>query len=707
MNWSIYHKPSFTSAFIDLNKNLQKSVEKAIYALEQDPVTVRGDTIKRLLGFENVYRYRLGDYRLIYAASLEAKALQLLTIGPRGKIYKDFNYPGWDAPGASVEFGPEMVAEDEFEIPAEWIQPKAAEKESLPRKLTPRLLKKWNIAEAYHGPLMRCLYAEDLLNIPDDLKVPQEVVGQVMDCLFPKTVDQLAGQPDYVLFDPEDLLRYADGDLAGFLLRLDKLQEPMTRWALSGPTLVKGGPGSGKSTVALYRLRNLVQGELAENKRMPSILFTTYTNALINLSESLLQQVLRDVLPKTDWDGLPASIQVNTYHKIAWQIANTRTKVRIAGAKDLQEAILSARHSLQPRALGDMAKILIANTLSRFRDDYLLEEFDWVIEGQDCRSEDAYLNAERRGRGIPFPEPVRKAVWQLYDEFHQVLEEKGLLTFGGLVQVALDVVREDKNKFGWDYVIVDEAQDLRPAALALAVELCNDPVGLFLTADANQSLYNRGFRWRNVHENLNVTGRTRILRRNYRSTKQIARAANQILEASPDYDNEALEQEYVHVGRKPVLYAAEGSHDQAQWIGQQIYQAAKEMRLPANAAAVLVPSVRVGQPLARALREQGLNAKFMNSRQFELNDPCIKVTTLHAAKGLEFPIVIVAHVEDGRLPRELNTSDQEELAAHIEEERRLFYVGCTRAMRYLFVTYDRQLPSPFLKDLSDEFWQRR
>ena len=56
-----------------------------------------------------------------------------------------------------------------------------------------------------------------------------------------------------------------------------------------------------------------------------------------------------------------------------------------------------------------------------------------------------------------------------------------------------------------------------------------DPSGLFLTADANHSLYNRGFRWSHVHEQLQVTGRTRILRRNYRSTRQIAHAA-----AEPD-----------------------------------------------------------------------------------------------------------------------------------------------------------------------------
>jgi superfamily I DNA/RNA helicase len=95
----------------------------------------------------------------------------------------------------------------------------------------------------------------------------------------------------------------------------------------------------------------------------------------------------------------------------------------------------------------------------------------------------------------------------------------------------------------------------------------------------------------------------------------------------------------------------------------------------------------------------------MNSSQFDLDEPCIKVTTLHAAKGLEFPIVVVAHVEAGRLPRESSATGPEELAAHEQAQRRLFYVGCSRAMRHLFVTYDRNLPSPFLADISSDHWQ--
>jgi len=176
--------------------------------------------------------------------------------------------------------------------------------------------------------------------------------------------------------------------------------------------------------------------------------------------------------------------------------------------------------------------------------------------------------------------------------------------------------------------------------------------GLFLAADANQSLYNRGFRWHHVHQDVNPQGRILTLERNFRNTREIVAAANQILQNDPEYDTETLEQDFRHYGAPPVVYAASGSQDQARWIAQQVYGAARELRLPLNSAVVLVYSSSVGEPLARVLSEQGLPARFVKSSDFDLEDASLKVTTLHATKGLEFPIVAIAHVEAGRLPRE-------------------------------------------------------
>jgi DNA helicase-2/ATP-dependent DNA helicase PcrA len=87
---------------------------------------------------------------------------------------------------------------------------------------------------------------------------------------------------------------------------------------------------------------------------------------------------------------------------------------------------------------------------------------------------------------------------------------------------------------------------------------------------------------------------------------------------------------------------------------------------------------------------------------------CVQMMTLHSAKGLEFPVVFLAGMEDGLFPHQRSVSD---LAA-LEEERRLCYVGATRAMRQLYITYAelRRLygveqsgqPSRFISELPAE-----
>ncbi|MCP5036420.1 MAG: UvrD-helicase domain-containing protein, partial [Rhodobacteraceae bacterium] len=312
--------------------------------------------------------------------------------------------------------------------------------------------------------------------------------------------------------------------------------------------------------------------------------------------------------------------------------------------------------------MGDLDKLLITAALQNLRDDYLLTEFDWIIEGQNCLTVEDYLHAHRAGRGIPFDAKLRSTVWQLYTNYRRYLADQQLRTWGQLRQLALSEVQSGNFDTRWDYVIVDEAQDLPPTALALCVELCRNPAGLFLTADANQSLYNRGFRWQNVHEQLKVTGRTRILRRNYRSTQEIATAAAELLtKTDGETDGEAVQQSFIHIGPSPAIYPADGTADQARWLTEQIWQAAQDLRLPINAAAVLVPSKRLGQPFADLLTEQGLPARFMSGKSIKLEERCVKVLTLHSAKGLEFPIVALAHIEADRIPKVTEATDAQDI----------------------------------------------
>jgi DNA helicase-2/ATP-dependent DNA helicase PcrA len=89
----------------------------------------------------------------------------------------------------------------------------------------------------------------------------------------------------------------------------------------------------------------------------------------------------------------------------------------------------------------------------------------------------------------------------------------------------------------------------------------------------------------------------------------------------------------------------------------------------------------------------------------------VNLMTIHAAKGLEFPVVFIAGAEAGLIPHERSLEDSEDEAGSIEEERRLFYVAITRAREKLYITSCQQrrrqqstvdcAPSPFLAEIPD------
>lgn len=110
-------------------------------------------------------------------------------------------------------------------------------------------------------------------------------------------------------------------------------------------------------------------------------------------------------------------------------------------------------------------------------------------------------------------------------------------------------------------------------------------------------------------------------------------------------------------------------------------------------------------PLASFLAHVALEA---GEHQGEANQDCVQLMTLHSAKGLEFPLVFLCGVEEGLFPHHMSLDEP----GRLEEERRLCYVGMTRAMRKLYITYAevRRLhgnesyhrPSRFIKEIPKE-----
>jgi len=88
LDWTIAFTPSFRKAVAGADKKLQGRILEALAALSEEPLTLRGDTVKPLEGeMKGMWRYRVGDYRLVYEAREKERVVVLLEFDARGSVY--------------------------------------------------------------------------------------------------------------------------------------------------------------------------------------------------------------------------------------------------------------------------------------------------------------------------------------------------------------------------------------------------------------------------------------------------------------------------------------------------------------------------------------------------------------------------------------------------------------------------------------------
>jgi mRNA-degrading endonuclease RelE of RelBE toxin-antitoxin system len=244
-----------------------------------------------LKGPNKLFRCRVGDYRLIYA--YDDQFLELLEVIHRKDAYDDLEHleasrvdiTDW----TKTEFestGPDSENAGFTQLPkiGTTLDP------NLPVPITKELLQRLNVETVYHHPLMQCRTLEDLCRcwLPEDLR------DWVFDAVCDPDPSWLVQQKQYVVEDLNELERVLSGEFVKFLLKLDDeqsriVEEFSTR---GGPALVTGGPGSGKSIVAIYSAQALLRKLQGEGVSSPRILVTTFTNALREAIRQELQEIL-------------------------------------------------------------------------------------------------------------------------------------------------------------------------------------------------------------------------------------------------------------------------------------------------------------------------------------------------------------------------------------------------------------------------------
>lgn len=700
MSRALVQRPGFLNDLLQFDAPSIKQILGKCQMLQESPEE-GGKAKARLSGrTDNLHRLRTGKFRIFYSYDEEKVSLW----GVRRKTVKG-QYRG--KKGGDVTYDViDEVDDDDLDLelaevapptpgPETWLNPHT-NVTPLPEPITSELLVALSVPTAFHARLLAITDQDALLNCPG---VPEDYLLAVDRHMFEEPISLRADEPELIAPGGiNDLLRFTEGEIVPFLLKLNPEQSKFVKWAAEGrgPTLVKGGPGTGKSTVAIYRAREMIHALRESGIEEPRILFTTYTRALVTFSAQLLDSLLGDDASCVDVrtaDSLVGTVLNACGHASKRPNASQRERLRTTALERIADSGNALQKSSRERLLERVGR------------RYLFEEIETVIQARGIGSVDEYLAAPRPGRRVRLTQTQRGFIWEIAAAYASALDKAGYQTWQQSRATAAQLAAaEESGVPSYDAVIVDEAQDLDPSALRLLVEVCVQPNRIFITADASQSIYSAGFSWKSVHSDLRFQGRTGILKANHRSTRELTEAARDYLSAGVPEELQPDAQTYVHSGPVPAVRTIESPEGEAELIARFLRGASREFRLTIGAGAVLVPDQKAGRPLAASLKRHGIPTTYRDSRSFELNDNSVTVLPLLAAKGLEFPVVAVAGFGQSDWPYIENDWDQDAEIEALITARRTMFVAMTRAMRALLVMIPENNDSMLFDGFDPIYW---
>ncbi|GAA2914077.1 ATP-dependent helicase [Streptosporangium fragile] len=481
---------------------------------------------------------------------------------------------------------------------------------------------------------------------------------------------------------PDELADILDKPFAAWRVFLHPSQRRVAyRASYNGSAQVTGGPGTGKTVVALHRVKHLLS-------RSPGsrVLLTTYTTALARTLRENLTLLLDD-------EKQLARVHVTTVNAFAHRVVRD----------------LSGR---APSPIGDADERQIWRRVRQrlglpWTEQFLAQEFRHVVLAQRIGGGEEYLRAERRGRGSALGPRQREQVWRAMEAFSAELRAAGVTTHLQVcVQATLLLGGADLTTHGYDHVVVDEAQDLHPAQWrVLRAAVLEGPDDLFITGDPHQRIYDSRVSLGAL--GISVAGRSSRLRINYRSTAEILTWSTGVLGGSRieelgggGSDNLTGYRSLLH-GKRPHTagYPAEQAEVTAlveqvkDWIGQGVQPSEIAVCTRFN---ILLDKVNdrlaaAGVPAVRVKDHPGADVGG------------VRLATMHAMKGLEFRCVAVVGVTASAFPfaKEITPPEVDRIQHESDmlRERCVLFVACTRARDALHVSWSGT-PSPFLPSVS-------
>lgn len=462
---------------------------------------------------------------------------------------------------------------------------------------------------------------------------------------FAAAMERPATRRQFRLVESEDqLFEMLDASLDKWRVFLHPNQEAIVRTNFRGPARVLGGAGTGKTVVAMHRARHLARLYPGEK-----ILFTTFNrNLATNIGELLngLCGPERDQIEVTNIHAWAVG-----YGRPLWGSVNVVTNPQ---SRDCWTAAIAA------------AGTAMGWTLS----DYQAEWKD-VVQFYGVANRADYLKVSRAGAPKPLKRSQRAKIWPTLAAYRAHLEARGLLDWPDVIRkVRLHL--EASGAHPYRAIVVDEAQDIDAEQWrllnALAPAADNN---LFITGDAHQRIYGKPITLSQFA--INIRGRSRRLKINYRTTEQVLRWATALLRGADmdDMDggtDNTVGYRSLYSGPEPEIHSFTSDSAIADFLVERLRTLLGDT--PAEEIAVVAKLRKQVAAFAAFLTDAAIPNTVLDG---DSPGPGIRLATMHRVKGLDFTHVIM------QLPPSVSATTKD------PRDQSLLYVAATRCRKTLTV----------------------
>lgn len=337
----------------------------------------------------------------------------------------------------------------------------------------------------------------------------------------------------------------------GYLEGLNPEQERAVRHT-EGPLMVLAGAGSGKTRVITHRIVHLIHKGVAPH----NILAVTFTNKAAREMRDRVEDLIR-TFPPSERAGIDSLPMVTTFHALGVRILRehhaTLDLPRHFVIYDRSDSVKAIKRSLEEAGYSpkQFEPRRVLGIISRAKGDALTR-----VDFADSASS--------------YPDRVAAEVWEKYD---RILREEKALDFDDLLLKTLNLiqayphVRETLNR-RFSYIHIDEYQDTNKVQFEIARLLAGGKANICVVGDIDQNIYSwRGADIKNVlqFERHFPNTITVLLEENYRSTKTIIAASNDIIKKNVNRVEKNVFTNNLD-GEKITLYAAMTGADEAEYV---------------------------------------------------------------------------------------------------------------------------------------------